>query len=155
ETLHVARRFLVENSCTSIEKLLIVKLVSHLMKVDLTCLTQEKVGALQGRISRSVVGFVRFLRLAFLDLLPPFLFGIFALVMALSKQPLLALVMVGVIPLSIFLTVRQISSQKGIRIKLIRSREVMDGTVVELLGGMDYVRAANTHGYEVDRVAGV
>jgi ATP-binding cassette subfamily B protein len=34
-----------------------------------------------------------------------------------------------------------------------RSREAMDGTVVELLGGMDYVRAANTHRYEVERVA--
>jgi ATP-binding cassette subfamily B protein len=31
----------------------------------------------------------------------------------------------------------------------------MDGTVVELLGGLAYVRAANTHEYEVERVAAV
>ncbi len=43
-----------------------------------------------------------------------------------------------------FLTVRQLVSQKGVRLRLIRSREEMDGTVVEQLGGIDYVRAANT-----------
>jgi ATP-binding cassette subfamily B protein len=61
--------------------------------------------------------------------------------------------MAGVVPLSIFVTARQIASQKGIRLKLMRSRELMDGTVVELLGGITYVRATNTHNYEIDRVA--
>jgi ATP-binding cassette subfamily B protein len=63
ETIGVARRYLVENACTRMDKVLTVRLVSHLMRVDLATLTQEKVGALHGRISRSVVGFVRFLRL--------------------------------------------------------------------------------------------
>jgi ATP-binding cassette subfamily B protein len=155
EAINVARRYLVENSCTRLEKVLSVKLVAHLMKVDLAYLTVEKIGALEGRISRSVVGFLRFLRLAFLDLLPPILSGIFALVAALCKQPWLALAMAGVIPLSLLLTAWQIASQKHVRLQLIRSREVMDGTIVELLGGMDYVRAADTHEYEVERVARV
>jgi ATP-binding cassette subfamily B protein len=34
ETLNVSRRHLVENSCSRIEKVLTVKLISHLMKVD-------------------------------------------------------------------------------------------------------------------------
>jgi len=153
EALQVVRRYLVENSCTRLEKIMTIKLVSHLMKVELSSLTQEKVGALQGRISRSVVGFVRFLRLAFLDFFPPFLGGAFALTAALAKQPWLALAMLGVIPISLLLTVRQITTQKGIRLRLMRSREVMDGTVVELLGGMDYVRAAHIHDYEIQRVA--
>lgn len=153
EGLNVLRRHLVESSCTRLEKVLTIKLVSHLMKVDLAALSQEKVGALQGRINRSVVGFVRFLKLSFLDLLPPLATGGFALIYAVSKQPWLALAMTGVIPLSVFLTIRQIVSQKGVRLKLIRNREEMEGTVVELLGGMDYVRAANTHHYEVARVA--
>jgi ATP-binding cassette subfamily B protein len=80
------------------------------MKVDMCCLTQEKIGALQGRVSRSVVGFVRFLRLGFLDFFPPVFNGVFALMAALSKQPWLALAMTGVVPLSILLTVRQIIS---------------------------------------------
>ena len=153
EVLNVIRRYLVENSCTHIEKSMTVLVVSHLMKMDLTTLTEDKVGALQGRISRSVVGFVRFIRLAFLDFFPPLLTGIFAICASLTKQPLLALAMAGVIPASLYLTMRQLNSQKGIRLKLIRSREEMDGTVVEQLGGLDYVRAANTHDYEVQRVA--
>jgi ATP-binding cassette subfamily B protein len=153
ELLQVARRYLVENACTRVEKSMTVKVVSHLMKVELVALTAEKIGALQGRISRSVVGFVRFLRLGFLDFFPPLLTGVFALSAAIGKEPYMALVMAGVIPVSLYLTIRQLSSQKGIRLKLIRSREEMDGTVVEQLGGLDYVRASNTHDYEVHRVA--
>lgn len=153
EALQIVRRYLVENACTRIEKAMTVKLVSHLIRMELAALTQEKIGALQGRISRSVVGFVRFLRLAFLDFLPPLATGLFALTAAIAKQPLLALAMAGVVPASLLLTIRQLNSQKGIRLKLIRSREEMDGTVVELLGGLDYVRAANTHDQEIHRVA--
>src|SRR5581483_4224540 len=45
--------------------------------------------------------------------------------------------------------------QKGVRLRLIRSREDMEGTVVELLYGMDYVRAADTQEQEVAHVARV
>jgi ATP-binding cassette subfamily B protein len=153
EVLNVVRRYFVENSCTRIEKAMTVKVVSHLMRVELVALTAEKIGALQGRISRSCVGFVRFIRLGFLDFFPPVLTGVFALWAALTRQPYMALVMVGVIPASLLLTVKQLSSQKGVRLKLIRSREEMDGTVVEQLGGLDYIRASNTHSFEVHRVA--
>jgi ATP-binding cassette subfamily B protein len=152
ETLNVARRHLVENSCSRIEKVLTVKLVSHLMRVDLATFTHEKVGALHGRISRSVVGFTRFLRLAFLDFFPAIATGDLALTAALTKQPWLGLAMVGVIPVSLWLTVRQIVSEKGVRLTLIRSREDMDGTLVEQLGGLDYVRAANTQEHEIHRI---
>ncbi len=155
EGLQVARRYLVENSCTRIEKSTMLRLVSHLMKVDLDVLCQEKVGTLHGRISRNVIGFVRFLRLGFLDFFPALMSGGFALVAALSKQPWLGLVMAGVMPVSFFLTVRQLISQKGVRLSLMHSREVMDGTVVEQLGGIDYVRAANTQQRELARVTKV
>jgi ATP-binding cassette subfamily B protein len=153
EAFNVLRRCLVENSCTRLNRDMQVKLVSHLMKTDLGNLTQEKVGALHGKILRSVDGLVRFLRLTFLDFLPAILTGIFALVTAVSKQPLLGLVMVGVIPLAVFLTVRQLLSQKGVRLRLLRDCEEIDGTVVEQLGGMEYVRVANTYQQEVHRLA--
>jgi ATP-binding cassette subfamily B protein len=79
EGLQVARRYLVENTCTRLDRDLMVRLVSHLLKVDLSSLTHEKVGALHGRISRSVDGFVRFVRLAFLTFLPALVTGLFAL----------------------------------------------------------------------------
>src|SRR5205823_715191 len=68
EFLKVVQSFLVENSCTRIEKVMTAKVVGHLMRVDLSTLTHEKVGALHGRITRSIVGFSRFLRLLFMSL---------------------------------------------------------------------------------------
>jgi ATP-binding cassette subfamily B protein len=155
EALHVLRRFLVENTCLRLEQETTVRLVSHLMKVELATLTHQRVGALHGRIHRSVDGFVRFLRLTLLDFFPAILTGAFALAATTAKQPWLGLVMAGVIPVSLTLTVWQLLSQKGVRLALMRSKEGMDGTVVELLGGLDYVRAADTHPREVARVARV
>ncbi|HEX8200078.1 MAG TPA: ABC transporter ATP-binding protein [Isosphaeraceae bacterium] len=153
ELFNVLRRYLAENACTRIDKQMCVRLVSHLMQIDLATLTHEQVGALHGRIIRSVDGFVRFLRLSFLDFVPAILMGSFALAAALSKQPRMALVMAGVAPLSIALTLWQLVTQKGVRLGLMRTREMMDGTVVEQLSGLDYIRVANTHAQEVRRVA--
>jgi ATP-binding cassette subfamily B protein len=153
ESLSVLRRYLVENACTRINRDMSVELVAHLMKVDLAAFGKEKIGALHGRIFRSVDGFMRFLRIGFLDFLPAILTGLFALAAAVIKVPVLGLVMLGVIPVSVFLTVRQLISQKGVRLKLMRACEEIDGAVVEQLGGMEYVRAANTHPREVERLA--
>src|SRR5262249_33603593 len=53
----------------------------------------------------------------------------------------------------VFLTVRQLISQKGVRLKLMRACEEIDGAVVEQLGGIEYVRVAHTHQQEVKRLA--
>ncbi len=152
ECMNVLRRFLVERTCTRIDKDMYVRVVAHLMKVDLTVLAQDHIGALYGRINRSVEGLVRFVRLTFLEFAPALLTGGFALAAAFSQEPKIALAMLGVAPLSIALTFWQIITQKGIRLDLMRTRDRMDGTVVEQLGGIDYVRAAHTHRQEVRRV---
>jgi ATP-binding cassette subfamily B protein len=153
EALNVARRYLVENSCTRINRDMSVRVANHLMKIHLDRLSKDKIGALHGRIYRSVEGFVRFLRLSFLDFTPALLTGAFALIAALSKQPVLGLIMIGVIPTTVFLTIRQLISQKGVRLKLLRSCEEIDGAIVEQLGGIEYVRAANTYQQEIKRLA--
>jgi ATP-binding cassette subfamily B protein len=153
ETLNLVRRYFVETTCTTIDSKICVHVVSHVMKVDLAYFSREQVGALNGRISRSIDGCVKLLRLVFLDFLPAILTGCFALAAAVSKQPLIAVVMAGVVPISLGLTVWQLRTQKGVRLGLLRSREAMDGTVVEQLSGIDYVRAANTVRHEVRRVA--
>ena len=94
-----------------------------------------------------------FLRVGSLDFLPALLAGSMALSAVVAKQPWLGLVTLGVIPISTYLTVRQLMSQKGVRLQLLRCRENMDGTVVEQLGGIDYIRAANKHRHETARVA--
>ena len=152
EALHVVRRYLIESTCLRVEKETSVRLVSHLMKVDLATLTHRKVGALQGRIVRNVDGFVRFLRLSFLDFLPAISTGVFALAVTAGKAPGLGLLMIGVIPLALLLTLWQLASQKGVRLSLLGSKEALDGTVVELLSGLEYVRAAHTYRHELRRV---
>jgi ATP-binding cassette, subfamily B, bacterial len=152
EVMNVLRRFLVENTCTRIDRDMSVRVVSHLLKVDLSVLAQDQVGALYGRITRGVDGMVRFLRVGFLDFVPALLMGAFALSATLAKQPKIALAMAGVIPVSLGLTIWQLITQKGIRLDLLHSRERIDGTVVEQLGGIDYIRAANTHRQEAQRV---
>ncbi len=152
EAMNVLRRFLVENTCTRIDKDLCVRLVGHLMEVDLATLSHEQVGALHGRIHRSVEGYVRFVRITFLEFLPAICLGGCALVTAFIKQPRIALAMAGVVPISMGLTFWQLITQNGVRLSLLRIREQMDGTVVEQLAGIDYVRAAHTHPQEVRRV---
>jgi ATP-binding cassette subfamily B protein len=153
EGLNVLRRYLVENTCTRINRDMSVRLLSHLLRGDLAQLAQDKLGALHGRIVRSAEGFVRFLRVSFLDFLPAILTGTFALVAALSKQPILGLIMMGVIPMAVWLTVRQLISQKGVRLTLLLDCEEIDGTVVEQLSGIEYIRAANTLKEELRRLA--
>ena len=152
EVMNVLRRYLIESVCAQVDKDLCVRIVGHLMMVDLGRMSREQVGSLHGRIHRSVEGFVRLLRVTFQDFIPAIMLGGFALALAILKEPRMALAMLGVAPISIGLTVWQLMSQKGIRLSLMRIREAMDGTVVEQLTGLDYVRAANTHEQEVHRV---
>jgi ATP-binding cassette subfamily B protein len=153
ELLNVLRRYLVTNTCTGINQDMSIKLMGHLMTVPLATLSREKVGALHGKIFRSVDGLVRFLRVSFLEFIPALFTGLFALTATVAKQPSLGLVMVGVVPLTIFLTIRQLMSQKGVRLQLMRSCEEIDGAVVEQLGGLEYVRAADTTQLELGRLA--
>jgi ATP-binding cassette subfamily B protein len=153
EGMHVARHALVIRTCTRIHRDTVLQLMTHLLTVPLATLSRDKVGAMHGRIVRGADGLVRFLRLNFLDFIPALLTGLFAWTAVLSKQPVLGGVMLGVAPLSVWLTVRQIVSQKEVRRKLMRSCEEIDGAIVEQLGGIEYVRAAHTHQQEVSRLA--
>jgi ATP-binding cassette subfamily B protein len=155
EALNVVRRSFVERSVARLNRDMQLKLVGHSLRGDLTSLAGEKVGVLHGKIFRSVDGLIRFVRLMFLDCLPALLTGLFALIAALLKQPLLGLIMLGVIPLAIFLTLRQLKSQKGVRLGLMRDCEEIDGAVVEQLGGAEYIRVAHTYNQEMLRLTQV
>ena len=155
EALQVVFKYLVHDATTRVEKEMSVRLVSHLLRVDIATILQERVGSLHGRIRRSIEGLVRLLKLGFMDFWPSVLTAGFAMGMAIHRQRLLGLLMAGVAPIATFIVIKQIGSQKGIRLALLRSKENLDGTVVEQLGGIEYVRAAHTYGREVDRVAQV
>ena len=152
ESLNLLRRRIVTRTTTRIERNMTVRLVGHLLKVDLGALARDRIGALHGRISRSVEGFVKFLRVSFSDFVPAILTAAFALGAGIQQEWRLGLVMLCVVPLSLLITVWQVRSQKGIREALLRAKEGLDGTVVEQLGGLEYIRAANTYPLEVARV---
>ncbi len=81
--------------------------------------------------------------------------GLITLITALSQNALLGLVMSGAIPIALFLTVRQIISQKGVRLALMRDCDEIDSALVEQFMGIEYVRAANSHGLEIERLRSV
>ncbi len=153
EILHVGRRYLVEDCCTAINRNMQNRLVEHLLKIDLTALSREKIGALHGKIFRSVAGLVQFIRLMGLECVPAVFTGAIALFAAVTKQSWVGLVMLGVIPISVWLTLKQLKSQQGVRLKLMRDCEEIDGIVVEQLHGTEYIRVADTLQSEMDRLS--
>ena len=152
ESLQVLRRRVVSRTTSRIERNMTVRLVGHLLRVDLGALARERIGSLHGRISRSVEGFVKFLRVTFSDFVPAIMTAAFALAAGIQQEWRVGLVMLAVVPLAILITVWQVKSQKGIRASLLHAKEQLDGTVVEQLGGLEYIRAANTYPLEVARV---
>lgn len=152
EVLTVIRKYLVENIATQTEKKQTVAVIDHLLRTDISVINEQQIGSLHGRIFRSIQGLVRIVKLGFLEFLPTIFSAGAALVIALSQKPILATVMALVIPTGLFIIVKQISSQKGIRVALLRGKEKIDGTVVEMLGGLETVRTLNTTSQEVGKV---
>jgi ATP-binding cassette subfamily B protein len=152
EVLQVVRKYVVQNTTTRIERDRVVSLVAHLLRVDLADLGRERAGGLQGRISRSVEGFVKFIKIGFQDVLPALSMAVFALIAVFSLNWKVGLLMAAILPVSGFVVVRQMMSQKGIRMELMKTKEGLDATVVEQIGGIEYIRAANTADIEAGRV---
>lgn len=59
--------------------------------------------------------------------------------------------MMFVIPIGIFIVFKQISSQKGIRVELLESKSQMDGTIVELINGIEVIRICDSVDFENKR----
>jgi len=149
ESLTVVRKYLVENVATQTEKKQTIRTVDRLLKADIEFITKTRIGALHGRISRSIQGLVRLIKLGFLDFFPAFFAALSALAIAFYQKPSLASFMLLVIPAGLFIVVKQIASQKGIRVSLLRGKEDVDGKVVEMMGGLETIRVSDTSDVEV------
>ena len=152
EVLTVIRKYLVENIATQTEKKQTVVIIDHLLKTDIASVNEQQIGSLHGKIFRSIQGLVRIIKLGFLEFLPILFSALAAIFIALSQKPFLASVMILVIPTTLFIVIKQISSQKGIRVSLLRGKEKIDGTVVEMLGGIETIRVLNTENMEMAKV---
>ncbi|MBI2600549.1 ABC transporter ATP-binding protein [Candidatus Daviesbacteria bacterium] len=152
EALTVIRKQLVHSVITQTDKKQTVKVIDQLLKTDIEFLSSYQIGSLHGRIFRSIQGLIRLIRLTFMEFLPVFFSAVAALFIALSQKPLLASMMVLVIPAGLFIISKQISSQKGVRVFLLRGKEEIDGKVVEMLSGIETIRVANTYKEEVSKI---
>ncbi len=152
EILNVIRKYLVENIATQTEKKQTIEVISGLLKTDISVINNQQIGSLHGKIFRSIQGLIRLIKLGFLEFTPIFFSALAAIVIALLQKPLLASLMILVIPTGIFIIIKQVSSQKGIRVSLLRGKEKIDGAVVETLGGLETVRVLNAANWEVSRV---
>ena len=153
EGLTVILKYLIQNIATQTDKDQTVRVIERLLKVDIGgYLYQQQIGSLYGRIFRSIEGLISLLKLTFLDFMPVFFAALAAIGIAFFEKPLMASAMILVIPTGLYLVVKQVSSQKGIRVALLRKKEEVDGKVVEMLGGIETIRVLNTVQFEVAKV---
>lgn len=153
ESLNVICKYLIENIATQVDKEQTVKVIERLLKTDIGgFLYQQQIGSLHGRIFRSIQGLIWILKLTFREFAPLFFSAIAAIGIAFYQKPLIATIMILVIPTGLFLISKQISSQKGIRVSLLRGKERVDGKVVEMLGGIETIRTLNTLPTEVGKI---
>ncbi len=152
EIIKVIRRVIVEDTCTRCEKNARSQAVSSLLHAPLSYFKENMTGNIHGKLNRSLEGTIRLLKLLFMDFAPAIFSGIAAIVVIFSKLPLfLSILMLFVIPIGIIIIFRQISTQKGIRVELMEEKSSMDGTMVELINGIEVIRVTDNAETEVDR----
>jgi ATP-binding cassette subfamily B protein len=155
QALQVVRKIAVEGAASRVERDATDGAVARMLRSDIAHVRALPAGALNGKITRSVSGLVKLLKLAFLDMLPAIIGASFALGAAFYKSPLMGAVMAGVIPVALLIVVIQLASQRGVRVSLLAAREQLDGTVVEQIGGIETVRASDTTDFEISRVRAI
>jgi len=156
EIFTVIRKYLVENIATQTDKKMTVRTVEHLLKTDIWWfISKHQIWALHWRIMRSIQWLIRLIKLAFLDFFPTFFSALSAIGIAFYQKPLLASFMILVIPTWLFIVIKQISSQKWIRVSLLRWKENIDGKVVEMMTWLEYIRVSDTINLEVKKIEDV
>ncbi len=153
EVIKVARRLIVEDTATQAEKTARQKAADSLLTAPLSYFRGNMTGNIHGRLNRSLEGTVKLIKLLFMDFAPAVTTGIAAIVTIFLRLPVpVACLVVLVIPVGSFLVFRQISTQKGIRVELMETRADMDGTIVELLGGIETIRTLDSAQTEGARI---
>ena len=153
EVIKVIRRLLVEDTATHVEKCARQRATEALLQAPLVYFRQHMTGNIHGRLNRSLEGTSKLIKLIFMDFAPAVASGVAAIAVIFSQLPLpVALAIILVIPVGTFIVLRQITTQKGIRVELMNTRAAMDGTMVELLGGIETIRVLDSAGMEAERI---
>ena len=125
------------------------------MKAPLSFYRNNMTGNIHGRLNRCLEGTVRMEKLLFMDFAPAIFNSLAAVVVIFTTLPaVLALPMLLVIPIGVGIVLRQIHTQRGIRVELLDTKAAMDGSLVELLGGIQVIRVTDSTAAEERRFEG-
>lgn len=153
EVIKVVRRLIVEDAATQAEKNARQQAALSLLQAPLSYFRGHMTGNIHGRLNRSLEGTVKLIKLLFMDFAPAVTTGLAAIVTIFWQLPFpVACLVILVIPVGTFIVFRQISTQKGIRVELMETKANMDGTMVELLGGIETIRALDSAQTESERI---
>ena len=154
ELIKVARRLIVEDTATQAEKIARQRAALSLLLAPLSYFRSHMTGNIHGHLNRSLEGTVKLIKLMFMDFAPAVFTGLAAVVTIFTQLPVsVACLVILVIPVGTFIVFRQIGTQKGIRVELMETKADMDGAMVELLGGIETIRAldsAQTEGARIE-----
>ena len=154
EVIKVVRRLLVEDTATYVERTARLRATMALLRAPLLYFRRNMTGNIHGRLNRNLEGTSKLVKLVFMDFAPALASGVAAIAVIFAKLPVaVAFSILLVIPMGTFIVARQISTQNGIRVELMNTRAAMDGTMVELLGGIETIRildSADGEGLRID-----
>ena len=152
EIIKIIRRIMVEDTATSTEKKARSMVIKSLLMAPLSYFRENMTGNIHGKMNRCLDGTVKLEKLLFMDFVPAIFNSIAAIITIFLTLPItLAFPMLLVIPIGIFIVFKQISSQKGIRVKLLESKSQIDGTIVELINGIEVIRISDSVNFEINR----
>ena len=152
EVIKIIRRVMVEDTATRTEKQARGMVIKSLLMAPLSYFRKNMTGNIHGRMNRCLEGTVKLEKLLFMDFTPAIFNSIAAIITIFITLPFgLALTMMLVIPIGIFIVFKQINSQKGIRVELLESKSEMDGTIVELINGIEVIRISDSVNFETNR----
>lgn len=152
EVIKIIRRVLVEDTATRTEKKARGMVIKSLLMAPLSYFRKNMTGNIHGRLNRCLDGTIKLEKLLFMDFAPAIFNSIAAIITIFLTLPIsLALPMMLVIPIGVIIVLKQINSQKGIRVELLESKSQMDGTIVELINGIEVIRICDSLDFEVER----
>ena len=136
---------MVEDTATKTEKKARGIVISSLLKAPLSYFKENMTGNIHGRLNRCLEGTVKLEKLLFMDFAPAIFNSLAAIIVILTTLPVfLGLPMLLVIPIGTAIVFRQISTQRGIRVELLDTKAAMDGSIVELLNGIEVIRITDS-----------
>lgn len=152
EVIKIFRRVLVEDTATRTEKKARGMVIKSLLMAPLSYFRKNMTGNIHGRLNRCLDGTIKLEKLLFMDFAPAIFNAIAAIITIFLTLPItLTMPMLLVIPIGVFIVLKQIKSQKGIRVELLESKSGMDGTIVELINGIEVIRICDSLDFETKR----